>query len=259
MKRFALLAVLVTLLLVSALGGVRVLLNRSPAPLSTSSVVPSAVPSETPTATPTLTATQTSTVTLTASPTATLTSTLATLVLQITAINPDVTLEAHPSVPPVQTSTPPSTAVVPSPGATLAYVPTGQNVPGVGWFRYSVDDPALQKTGHWAVFSSTYRSANHHYLFTDIEGAGLTLRFVGDAARVRYVRLSSYGVFEVRIDGRVVTTVDAYLSKAAINGDFVTTDVFGLVHGWHTLEILRLDRRNPASTGGFVAIDKLSK
>ena len=255
MKRFALLAVLVTLLLVSVLGGVRVLVNRSPAPLSTSTLLPSAVPSETPTATLTLTATPTPTATFTASPTATLTSTLVTLVLQITAINPDVTLEAHPSVPPVPTSTPLSTGVVPSPGATLAYMPTGQNVPGVGWFRYSVDDPTLQKNGHWAVFSSTYRSANHHYLFTDTEGAGLTLRFVGDAARVRYVRLSSYGVFEVRIDGRVVTTVDAYLPKSAVNGDFVTTDVFGLVHSWHTLEILRLDRRNPDSTGGFVAID----
>lgn len=93
---------------------------------------------------------------------------------------------------------------------------------------------ALQKNGQWAVFTSTYRSANHRYLFTDAQGARLSLRFLGDAARVRYVRLSSYGVFEVRIDGRVVTTVDAYLPKSVANGDFVTTDVFGLVHGWHT-------------------------
>jgi len=105
------------------------------------------------------------------------------------------------------------------------------------------------------VFSSTYRSANRRYLFTNAQGTSLSLRFLGDAVRVRYVRLSSYGVFEVRIDGRVVTTVDAYLPKSVANGDFVTTDVFGLIHGWHTLEIVRLDRRNPDSTGGFIAID----
>jgi len=257
MKRAVLLAVPVMIVLVVVLGTVRVLLNRSAAPSPTLTVVSSAVPSEFPTASPTvtLTPTETPTATLTASPTATMTNTLATLVLQITAINPDVTLDARPSLLPVQTSTSLPTVVVPSPGATLRDVPTGESTPGVGWFRYGVDHPALQKNGQWAVFTSTYRSANHRYLFTDAQGARLSLRFLGDAARVRYVRLSSYGVFEVRIDGRVVTTVDAYLPKSVANGDFVTTDVFGLVHGWHTLGIVRLDRRNPDSTGGFIAID----
>jgi len=257
MKRAVLLTVLVMLVLVFVLGVARVLFNRSAAPSPTLTVVSSAVPSEIPTASPTvtLTVTETPTETLTASPTATMTNTLATLVLQITAINPDVTLYARPSLSPIQTNTPLPTVVIPSPGATLKDVPLGESAPGVGWFRYSVDHPALQENGQWDVFTSTYRSANHRYLFTDAAGAGLSLRFLGDAARVRYVRLSSYGVFEVRIDGRVVTTVDAYLPKSVANGDFVTTDVFGLIHGWHTLEIVRLDRRNPDSTGGFVAID----
>ena len=202
-----------------------------------------------------MTPTETATATLTASPTATMTNTLATLVLQITAINPDVTLDAPSPTQLASTDTPFPTAVVPSPGATLGYMPTGESAPVVGWLRYGVDNPALEKAGKWDVFTSTYRSANRRYLFTDAEGTSLTLRFLGAAARVRYARLSSYGVFEVRIDGRVVSTVDAYLPKSAANGDFVTTDVFDLANGWHTLEIRRLDRRNPDSTGSFVAID----
>jgi len=65
-------------------------------------------------------------------------------------------------------------------------------------------------------------------------------------------------VFEVRIDGRVMTTVDAYLPRqVSANGDFATTEVFALANDWHTLEIRHLDRRNPRSTNTFVAIDAI--
>jgi len=261
MKRLLLLAVGAALVMSVVGGGAGLLLSRtrSATAVSTSVATAEVVYTETPQPTATTTdfptETATPTVTPTASVTLTSTPTLSTLVVQVTAINPDVTLDARPSPHPTTTATELSTLAVPSPAATLAYMPTGQLVPVVGWSRYGVDHPDLKRSGPWEMFTATYRSAERHYLFCDTPGARLTLRFLGAAARVRYARLSSYGVFEVRIDGRTVTTVDAYLPKSATNGDFVTTDAFGLSHSWHTIEILRLDRRNPESSGGFVAID----
>lgn len=218
---------------------------------------PTIAPTETavPTTNTPMTPSMTPTATLTASHTPSVTFTLATRLIQITAIHPDVALDGRSSPAPTLTPTRLPTLAVPSPGATLGDVPTGDSVPVIGWRRYSIDHPALQKTGAWEVFTSTYRSANRRYLYTDAVGAKLMLRFLGAAVRVRYARFASYGVFEVRIDGQVVTTVDAYLPKVTKNGDFVTTDVYGLANGWHTLEILRLDRHHPDSTGGFIAID----
>jgi len=261
MKRLLLLGVVAMLVMGIVGGGVGLLLNRtrSVAAVSTSVATVEVVHTETPQPTLTATAspieTATATATLTPSATPTSTPTLSTLVVQVMAINPDVTLDARPSLRPTTTATELPTLVVPSPAATLAYMPTGFLVPLVGWFRYGVDHPDLKRVGQWEVFTATYRSAERHYLFSDTPSARLTLRFLGAATRVRYARLSSYGVFEVHIDGRTVTTVDAYLPKSAANGDFVTTEAFGLPYGWHTLEILRLDRRNPQSSGGFVAID----
>ncbi|MHB8625971.1 MAG: hypothetical protein ACYDBJ_21240 [Aggregatilineales bacterium] len=262
MKRFLKLAVLVALVTGAIGAGLGILLSRiqTNASLSltmtpTSTVPPTDTPLPTDTATATASDTPLPTQTSTPIPSPTDTATLATLVVQLTAVNPDVTIDAPTSTPPAQSDTPLPTIVVPSPGATLAYFPTGDAPPVIGWLRYGVDNPAIQRSGNWDVFTSTYRSANRRYLYSDAEGAALTVRFLGAAVRVRYARLSSYGVFEVRLDGQVVTTVDAFLPKTATNGDFVTTEVFNVPNGWHTLEIARLDRRNPDSTGGFVAID----
>ncbi|MHB8628876.1 MAG: hypothetical protein ACYDBJ_28425 [Aggregatilineales bacterium] len=235
----------------------------TPTPSATATLVITASATATETFTPTdtsspsPTATVTSSATFTPSATPSPTPTLAVRRLSFVAVNPGVTLDAPtatllPTLSPLRLPT----MSVPSPEATLAYVPTGNAPPIVGWQRYVVDNPALQQKGTWAVYTSTFRSANHRYLYTNTSGARLTLRFMGAAVRVRYARLSSYGVFEVRLDGQTVTTVDAYLSKAVMaNGDFVTTPVYDIPYGWHTLEILRLDQRDPASTGGFVAID----
>ncbi|MHB8630116.1 MAG: hypothetical protein ACYDBJ_15735 [Aggregatilineales bacterium] len=237
-------------------------------PSATDTLVLTASATATETFTPTVTSSPSPTATITPSATFTPsitpspTPTLAVQRLVFVAVNPGVTLDAPTATPltcpcgTTLTSVLLPTFVVPSPEATLAYVPTGDAPPVVGWRRYAVDNPTLQQVGNWAFFTSTFRSANHRYLYTDTSGAKLTLRFLGAAVRVRYAQLSSYGVFEVRLDGQTVTTVDAYLSKAVMpNGDFVTTPVYDVPYGWHTLEILRLDQRDPASSGGFVAID----
>lgn len=265
MKQFLKMALVIVVLMGVAGAGIGFIMNRTradarAAALPTATVTMGA-PTEEPTATasltpiPTETETPTPTVTLTPSDTPTPSPTLATLVVQVTAVQPDAVLNIIGAPIKPATPTPLPTVVVPSPAATFPVLPTGDVKPMIGWQRYSVDHPAIRRDGKWEMYTSTYRSASRRYLYTDSDGAKLTLRFLGAAVRLRYARLFSYGVFEVRLDGQVVTTVDGYLPKSVKNGDFVTTEVFGLAHGWHTLEILRLDRRNPDSQGGFIAID----
>jgi hypothetical protein len=128
----------------------------------------------------------------------------------------------------------------------------------VGWFEHEISDPAIQRQGKWDMFTATYRAAHRRYLYTDDEGARLTLRFLGAALRVRYVAFHAYGVFQVLVDGQVRATIDSYHPKQADGrGNFLSTSVFGLAHGWHTLEIVRMGRKAPESKGTIVAIDAI--
>lgn len=77
------------------------------------------------------------------------------------------------------------------------------------------------------------------------------LPFEGAGLRVRYVAYSLYGIFEVRVDGRLIAVVDSYRPRAEI----VTTDIFGLVQGKHTLEFVNSGRKNAASGGYIIALD----
>src|SRR5262245_26143902 len=92
-----------------------------------------------PTDTPTLTPTSTFTSTDTATPTPT--NTLATLVLKMTAVNPDVTLQAVSiSANPTSVPTTIPTVDIPTPPVTLAPIPS-DDTPLIGWYEYAVQDP----------------------------------------------------------------------------------------------------------------------
>ncbi len=81
----------------------------------------------------------------------------------------------------------------------------------------------------------------------------MVLNFVGAGVRVRYVTYALYGIFEVRIDGRIAATLDGYSPRAA----FLSTDIFGLTQGQHTVEIVNTGRKNPSSTGYLLALDSI--
>jgi len=230
---------------------------ETPSATATETVTATIPPSATLTVTPSSTPTTTLTATLTATPSPSATATLATLVVRRTAVNPDVTLDALAPVVslPSRTPTPLPTVNVPTPAARLSTVPAG--TAAVGWYRYDVADPALRYEGAWKTFTGSWHSLYGYYVYTDDPTARLTLRFLGAAVRLRYVKFSTYGVFQVRLDGAVVTTIDAYQPSTPkqTGGEFVTTAVFRLAHGWHTLEVLHLGRQNPASQGQYIALD----
>ncbi len=264
-KRFILLLIVILLVIVVVAGILFLREQKAAAALPTVAALPSETATllSTETHTPTSTNTPTATITpsLTNTPTSTLTltptNTLSTLVLHVTVVNPDVTLEPVGAVEETETPTPLPTLDVPTPPIRVGQMPPG-DVPSVGWFEHDVTSPAIVRQGKWESFTATYRSANKRYLYSDDDHARLSLRFLGAAVRVKYVAYFSYGVFQVQIDGQVRATIDSYYPRQADGrGNFLSTEVFGLTHGWHTLDIIRMGRKAPESTGTIVAIDAI--
>ncbi len=264
-QRFILLLIVIVLVMLVVAGIIFLREKRAEAAVPAVAVLPTETATLPPTETFTPTSTSTPTATLTPSPTIsptptltlTPTNTLSTLVLHVTVINPDVTLEPMVVVQETATHTPLPTLDVPTPSSRVEQMPPG-DVPLVGWFEQDVTSPAIVRQGKWESFTATYRSANKHYLYSDDDNARLSLRFLGAAVRVKYVAYFSYGVFQVQIDGQVRATIDSYYPRQADGrGNFLSTAVFGLAHGWHMLEIIHMGRKAPESTGIIVAIDAI--
>jgi len=227
-----------------------------------------ATETDTPTATYTETVTPTYTATNTATATQTLTasSTLATRVFPVLIVNPGVllpTLAASSVLRPtsVLSPSPRSTLVVPlPPPLSDVALAAGQSE---GWVRYEPKMALFAWSGNWQLYGDkpnekTFRSASGVYKYTDAPDAAMAMPFHGAAVRVRYVGCAVCGVFEVRVDGRLMRSVDSYYAKTQdALGYFGTTEFWTLANGDHLIQIVSMNRRNPASTGSVVGIDAI--
>jgi len=229
-------------------------------PTSTDTAFPTSTPSPTITPLPTETETLTNTATVTTSATSTSSPTLSTRVFQVTVINPGITLVANQGRVAPNTLTPLPTVNVPKPppiaDLALASTFTGPE----GWVRYEDDDPAIEWQGQWHVVDdkTTFRASARHYKYAEDPKATAYLRFLGAGVRVRYVGAVNGGVFEVRLDGRLMRTVDSYYSpKLDKLGAFLTTEVWATHNGFHELQIVNTDRKNFESTGAVTGIDAI--
>jgi hypothetical protein len=88
-------------------------------------------------------------------------------------------------------------------------------------------------------------------MYTADQTAMAVLPFDGAGIRIRYVAFPLFGVFEVHVDSQIIAVVDSYRARTA----FMTTDVFGLTPGKHTLEIVNTGRKNATSGGYIIALD----
>lgn len=225
--------------------------DKSSTELPTIAVLPTDTLTTTPTVTTTPTFTLTATPTRTNMPTATLTpsstSTLSTLILKITA--DEIHATDTPSAVPTFTLMPP-TAVIPMPPAQIPLASTNT---APGWMRYETSSLAFEFTiGRWHTYRAA-RASGGSYMYSAEASAVTILPFEGAGLRLRYVAYSLFGIFEVRVDGRVVAVVDGYRPRAEI----LTTDIFGLTQGKHTLEIVNTGRKNAASGGYTIALDSV--
>src|SRR5258708_27661912 len=141
------------------------------------------------------------------------------------------------------------TFIVPSPPPQFPAASTA--AAGPGWTRYETNDPVFEYTiGRWYNFKAA-RASGGSYVYSADLNAVAVLPFEGAGLRVRYVAYTLYGIFEIRLDGQVVAVVDSYRPRA----EMLTTDIFGLVQGKHTLEIINTGRKNPASGWYTIALD----
>lgn len=106
--------------------------------------------------------------------------------------------------------------------------------------------------GRWFPYRAN-RASERSYSYSADPEAWVRIPFVGAGVRVRYVAYSLYGIFEIHIDGRIAATIDSYNPRAA----FLSTEIYGLTEGDHTLEIVNTGRKNPNSTGNMIALDSV--
>lgn len=223
------------------------------------------------TLTPTLTSTFTSTSTFTPSSTPTLTPSLATRVFPVVVINPGITsvylaATKPPNVTPTTTLTPTNAeTLTPTPQPTVN-VPKPPAISDLdlaggqpeGWVRYEAVNPAIVWAGKWFIYKDTYRSAGKAYKWTDDPNATMALHFHGAGVRVRYMALFGAGIFEVRVDGKVMREVDSYFPKDRDpKGDFLTTEYWSLANGEHDVEVVNMHRKNFDSTGTVIGLDAI--
>lgn len=261
--RSAVILLLVGILLASIWMGITLAMRPASPGVTAITPLPTATASPSPsvTAWPTLTPTSTLTWTVTDTETQTVTptNTLSTRVLIVTSVNPDVTLQPPVYTQQIPTSAPMPTQAIGVPETPLAPLPQdGESADLVGWYQREATDPAVQQIGIWQTYTLTTRASLRQYVYTDSEGARLVYRFVGAGVRLHYAAFYNYGLFDVIIDGEKLTSIDSY-SPRTLNphGDFLTTAVYSLTAGWHTLEIVRVGRKTADSGGTYVAIDAI--
>ncbi len=177
-----------------------------------------------PTATPTLTPTPSPTSTPT--PTPTITPTLATRVLEVTAVMPGV-----PGFAPVSG--------------------TPDSLPLDEWVRLESNHPNLDYVaGQWTEMWS-WSAGQNEYRYSVDPDATVRLAFEGEGVRVCYVAFWNGGMWEVVIDGQVVSTMDSYSPEA----HFTCTDTFPVAPVAHTLLVRNTGQHNSASSDIMLALD----
>ena len=111
---------------------------------------------------------------------------------------------------------------------------------------------ALKFTKTWKRGTSKGHSGGAH-TYTATRGATAELRFEGTSVKWLATKASMYGRAEVRLDGKLIKTVDLYSAKRLYRATIFSTS--GLPSRPHTLSIRVLGTKRAGATGANVSID----
>jgi SpoIID/LytB domain protein len=126
--------------------------------------------------------------------------------------------------------------------------------PSAGAGRTENDDALMGYTGSWVKASSTaFSGGTYHYSGT--QGAAVKLRFKGTKVAIIGSAGPSYGKADVFVDGERIGTIDCY--AASYTHQAVLWEKSGLIDAAHTIELLVLDSRNPASSADTIVFDAI--
>jgi hypothetical protein len=86
----------------------------------------------------------------------------------------------------------------------------------------------------------------------DLRGAAVTLRFRGTSFSWRTALGPTMGIARVRVDGKLVATVDNYRKRSSA----VTRQIAGLTNAFHKVQIIVAGRHNVKATGSQIVISR---
>lgn len=118
-----------------------------------------------------------------------------------------------------------------------------------------IDDAsrAIAYTGTWTPFADSADDVFGTRMVGRVRGATATIPFTGTRAWIAGLKNAGLGIFEVWLDGRLVTTVDTYATS--LQRATVLYDTGVLSAGAHTLRIVQTGTKNAASTGILIGLD----
>ncbi|MEV7097912.1 RICIN domain-containing protein [Amycolatopsis sp. NPDC051045] len=127
---------------------------------------------------------------------------------------------------------------------------------GLGSASSTVDDanPAVTYSGSWGHATGepgTYAGTNS---YSDVAGDTATSSFTGTGITVRAVTAPDHGIAGISVDGGAETLVDEY--SAARTGDVAVWSSPRLASGKHTIRVRVTGTQRPASTHGWVTVDR---
>jgi hypothetical protein len=118
---------------------------------------------------------------------------------------------------------------------------------GLGQFQYA---------GAWKRCAGcVIKTANSSYYYTSSVGASATLRFNGTQAVLYSLKGATGGISLISLDGAALKEVDHYAAKAL---DTAIYQASSLAPGTHTLVITNTNKRNHASKGNVISLDRAS-
>ena len=167
------------------------------------------------------------------------------------------------------TPTAPAASATPTaPAATSSPAPTAAtSSPAVAATTFSVDD-AVQGTGQdqfnylgsgWGHAGGEGAPANPYdgtNSYTNASGVTVSFTFTGTQITFHGVTDPGHGIGALSLDGGALTDVDFY--SATRKGDVALWTSPKLANGPHTLTLAVTGRKNAASTGTFIVVDRVS-
>jgi LPXTG-site transpeptidase (sortase) family protein len=124
--------------------------------------------------------------------------------------------------------------------------------PQSNWSRHEVEPDQVEFVGEWHEVDSIYTSEGSYY-YSEDPNAAIKWTFTGEKVRISYLYFSTFGIFDVYIDGEKVASIDGYLPESLL----ATSETFFLEPGEHTLEIRNSGQANPNSQGRVISLDAI--
>jgi hypothetical protein len=121
------------------------------------------------------------------------------------------------------------------------------------WIRLESDHPSLDYiSGQWVEMWS-WSAGQNEYQYSVDPDAAVRLTFEGEGVRLCYVTFWNGGIWDIVIDGQVVSTIDSY----SLEAHFTCTDTFVTASGTHSLLVRNTGGHNTSSSDTMIAVDAI--